>query len=269
MKKIIFTLSLVLSSVVYSIAAYGQITITKATTRTQIIALDPFNQCGIGINEQGYFLFSSTSNRFDDAFFLYLGQEKDNAKQTIASLIDLVDIVNTQNVTFQDPTGTSFTARKIFKGLTLSSSNHSGDVHIARSLLSWLLVQIDTPDGGPWDSINDAVHGLGSPTKVASVVAGGQIQKMGSAIFLTGNNDRVYLGNSIDDAIMMLKDYEAFASSSEQEWPVIIINTRVSGKVTNAREFGAKTAYIKPSDRGTTIPLYQIYLKKYIKALEK
>lgn len=66
-----------------------------------------------------------------------------------------------------------------------------------------------------------------------------------------------------------MKEYEAFASSKEQAWPVIIINSRVQAHVTNATEFSAKTAYLNPSDNSPTIPLYQLYLKKYVKILEK
>lgn len=249
--------------------AFGQIAITNATSRSQVLAIDPLNQCGISAGDGGFVLFSATSNMFDDAFVLYLGSDKDGAKQTLESLIGLVDVVKTQNVTFQDMTGTSFTARMIYKGLILSTDNYAGDVYMPRSLLKWLLGQLDNPDGGPWDSINDAANAIGFPEKVGNVVAGGQLQKWGSAYCLAANNAKIYLGNSKEDALATMKEYEVFASAKEQVWPVIIINARVQAHVTNAIEFGAKTAYLNPSDNSPTIPLYQLYLKKYVKILEK
>lgn len=248
---------------------FGQIAITNATSRAQVIAIDPLNRCGISVGDGGFVLFSATSNMFDDAFVLYLGSDKDGAKQTLESLIGLVDVVKTQDVTFQDMTGTSYTTRKIHKGLILSTDNYAGDIYMPGSLLKWLLGQLDNPDGGPWDSINDAANAIGHLEKIGNIVAGGQLQKWGSVYCLAANDAKIYLGNSKEDALATMKEYEAFASSKEQVWPVIIINSRVQAHVTNATEFGAKTAYLNLSDNSPTIPLYQLYLKKYVKILEK
>lgn len=269
MKRFVTAFILTLVLVAIYMPAFGQITITQTSARAQVIAVDPLNQCGIGSGEQGYFLFSSTSNMFDDAFILYLGKDKIGAKQTIESLIGLVDAVQSQNVTFQDITGASFTASMIHKGLILTSNDYAGEVYIAGSLLSWLLSQLETPDGGPWNSINDAANEIGSPEKIGNIVAGGQLQKWGSAYCLAANNTKIYLGNSKDDALATIKEYESFASSKDQVWPVIIINARVKGHVTNANELGAKVAYIQPSNGEQRIPLYQLYVKKYVKILEK
>ena len=269
MKRLITSLSLTMAMWAVSLPAFCQITITRTSAKSQVIAVDPLNQCGVATGENGFFLFSSTSNMFDDAFIMYLGADKDGAKRTLESLIDLIDVVKNQNITFQDGAGTSYTASTIYKGLKLTSSDYAGDVYVAGSLLSWLQGQLDNPDGGPWDSITDAANDIGSPEKVGNIVAGGQLQKWGSAYCLAANNAKIYLGNSKEDALATMKEYEAFASSKEQVWPVIIINARVSAQVTNASEIGAKTAYVKPSDGCPTIPLYQLYMKKYVKILEK
>ena len=121
---------------------------------------------------------------------------------------------------------------------------------------------------GP-DSSSMIRGSIGHPEKIGNIVAGGQLQKWGFAYRLAANDTKIYLGNSKEDALATMKEYEAFASSKEQVWPVIIINSRVQAHVTNATEFSAKTAYLNPSDNSPTIPLYQLYLKKYVKILEK
>lgn len=83
MKRIAILCSIIASFVLIPIKASGQITISNTEARDKIVALDPYNFCGIGIDESGYFLFSSTSNTFDNAFIMYLGEEKDGSLKTL------------------------------------------------------------------------------------------------------------------------------------------------------------------------------------------
>ena len=50
---------------------------------------------------------------------------------------------------------------------------------------------------------------------------------------------------------------------------VIILNSTSCARVTNVNELGAKTAYVNPLDGGQQMSLYQLYLKKHLKALER
>lgn len=268
MKKLLSSV-LTIGLLTTSLLSMGQITITQEESRAQVIAVDPLNRCGVATNESGFFLFSSTSNMFDDAFILYLGPDKNGAKQTLESLIGLVEVVKTKHVTFQDFKGAGFTASMIYKGLALASTEYAGEVYVPSSLLSWLLGQLDNPDGGPWNSIKDAANFIGTPEKVGSGALGGQLQKWGSAYYLNYEPNKVYLGNSKEDALATIMEYEAFSSSKEQVWPVILLNARVTAGVTNDIEFGAKTSYVKPSDGSNTFPMYQLYLKRFIKLLDK
>ena len=54
MKRIAILCSIIASFVLIPIKASGQITISNTEARDKIVALDPYNFCGIGIDENGY-----------------------------------------------------------------------------------------------------------------------------------------------------------------------------------------------------------------------
>lgn len=249
--------------------SYGQITISNTESRDKIVAIDPFNVCGIAIDEYGYFLFSNTSNTFDNAFIMYLGVEKDGAIQTLRDLITLVEMVKTQHVTFQSCTNTSYTASMVHNGIQLSTPKHAGDVYLHKSLLNWLIGQLENPKGGPWNSINDAFHAVGDSEIASGVVAGGQVRKWNDTYYYFVPTGGFYLGNSVEDAVETLQEYIEMSSSNEQVWPIIIMNATKSGRVTNRVIVGSKAAVVDPIGGGETTPLYRVYLKKHLNKLEK
>ncbi len=269
MKRIAVLCSILAGLFLTSTKALGQITISNVEARDKIVALDPYNFCGIGIDENGYFLFSNTSNTFDNAFIMYLGEEKDGSLKTLNDLASLVEVVKSQNVTFQSWSGNSYTASMVYNGIALSTPDRAGDVYLHKSLLNWLIGQLENPQGGPWNSVTEAKNAAGNSEKATSVVVGGQVRKWGASYYYSLTTGDVYLGSSKEDAIETLREYADMASSKEQVWPVIILNSTNCARVTNANELGAKTAYVTPLDGGPQMSLYQLYLKKHLKALEK
>lgn len=269
MKKIAVLCSILMSLLLMPSKAIGQITISNTEARDKIVALDPYNICGIGIDEKGYFLFSNTSNTFDDAFFMYLGEGKDGTVKTLKDLVSLVEMVKTEHVTFQAWDGVSYTASTVYNGIELATSGYAGNVYLHKSLLNWLIDQLENPKGGPWNSVNEAINAAGNSEKATSVVVGGQVRKWGDSYYYSLSTGDVYLGSSKEDAVETLRDYAEKASSKEQAWPVIILKSTCCARVTNVNEMGAKTAYVYPLDGGQQMSLYQLYLKKHLKALEK
>ena len=128
-----------------------------------------------------------------------------------------------------------------------------------------------------WSNINKSTkqtglrigYAMGNSEKATSVVVGGQVRKWGDSYYYSLSTGDVYLGSSREDAIETLREYESMASTKDQVWPVIILNSTSCARVTNVNELGAKTAYVNPLDGGQQMSLYQLYLKKHLKALEK
>lgn len=269
MKKTLFLCSMLVCLFLTSTKVYGQITISNVESRDKIIAFDPFNFCGIGLDDNGYYLFSNTSNMFDGQFILYLGEEKDGSLKTITDLVVLVDVVKTQNITFQSWNGNSYTASMVHDGIALSSPDHAGKVYLHKSLLNWLIGQLENPQGGPWDSINDASNAVGSSEQATSVVWGGQMRKWGDTYYLSLSTGVFYLGSSKEDAIETLREYTTMMSSNEQVWPIIILKSTLCARVSNLIELGARTAYVYPMDDSPKLTLYQLYMKKHLSALDR
>lgn len=269
MKRFAILCSIIASFVLIPIKASGQITISNTEARDKIVALDPYNFCGIGIDENGYFLFSNTSNTFDNAFIMYLGDAKEGSLKTLKDLVALVEMTKSQHVTFQSWSGNSYTASTVYNGISLSTPDRAGDVYLHKSLLNWLINQMENPKGGPWNSVTEAFNAMGNSEKATSVVVGGQVRKWGESYYYSLSTGDVYLGSSREDAIETLREYESMASTKDQVWPVIILNSTSCARVTTVNELGAKTAYVNPLDGGQQMSLYQLYLKKHLKALEK
>lgn len=269
MKKMLFFCSMFVSLFLMNTKSYGQITISNTESRDKIVAIDPFNVCGIAIDEYGYFLFSNTSNTFDNAFIMYLGVEKDGAIQTLRDLLALVEMVKTQNVTFQSCTSTSYTASMVHNGIQISTPDLAGKVYLHKSLLNWLIGQLENPQGGPWNSFDDASNAMGPSMQATGVAWGGKLFKWGATYYLSHPSGVFYLGSSKEDAIETLREYIELMSSKENVWPTIIMKSTLCARVVSVIEFGAKTAYVYPLDESPQISLYQLYMKKHLKALEE
>lgn len=137
MKKII--IAIISAMILMPTMADAQIKKT-GENKTQTIASLRMGIVSLNLSNNGYYIAFHTTNQFDDAMILKIGDDKDSAIQSLKDLIDILETLQGDETQYIDNGyGREFRLWKMMGTLYISADGYAGNGNVSKGELNRLL----------------------------------------------------------------------------------------------------------------------------------
>lgn len=137
MKKII--IAIISAMILMPTMANAQIKKT-GENKTQTIASLRMGIVSLNHSNNGYYIAFHTTNQFDDAMILKIGDDKDSAIQSLKDLIDILETLQGDETQYIDNGyGREFRLWKMMGTLYISADGYAGNGNVSKGELNRLL----------------------------------------------------------------------------------------------------------------------------------